>query len=247
MDGNVYMSSDYGLYRFDVAANTITKVGDYNCLATSSGSHMMGSIAIDSAGNLYGTTYKFYPPGQGSGAFVRINRLDATCSFIHWTTTSGYAAGMAFMPAGLVNTTEVLVAMDNGEYFQIDPSTGSISHLGFFAGSGQQTNYLPEGGLAAVAGKSYVRVFTSNGTKKVAEFDPVQGDFVRVLGVNNFPDHSVSLFRFGGSLYTFGYKTGSADKFFRIDLATETLVALPTPAGGAALSAPSVAVAPSVP
>jgi hypothetical protein len=246
----VYLTDGTSLFRLDLAANSITKVGDFNCLQTANGSHSMSWLALDSAGNLLGTTYKFYPPGQGSSALVHIDRTNATCSFIHWDPMSDYPIG-SFMPVGVVDPQkEALVGMTNGAYVRIDPTTGDVTQLGDFAGSGQQTTYLPEGGMAAAAGKTYTRCWSYNSTQTdveihLAEYNPTSGHLVRVLNINNFPAHSYTLVRQGAFLYTIGSDTGTP--MAKIDLSTETLTTIPTPTGGAGLQIVAATAAPMAP
>ncbi len=254
VDPRVYLSDSDTLYRYELATNTVTKVGDYDCLSTATGSHDMAALALDSAGNLYGTTYKLFPPGQGYGALVRINPSTAKCNFIVFDPVNGgiFPADMEFFPAGMVRPgVETLVGMDNGQYVEINTSNGDVLTLGNFAGGGQQTTYLPEAGIAAAGGKAYTRVYASGGGRFVAEFKPAaggpsSGNMVRLLNLS-LPDHAATFVRIGTNLYAFGKMTGSTSTVFKIDLAAETMTPLPVTTGMPTAGVFSAAAAPRAP
>ncbi|MBK7859566.1 MAG: hypothetical protein IPJ65_13300 [Archangiaceae bacterium] len=241
VDNNIYLTDAAALYRFDPNANTISKVGNYNCLSTATGGHDMADLALNSAGELYGTTYKLFPPGQGFGALVKINPATASCTFVVFDPTNGgiFPVDIEFFPAGVVQTgAEVLVGMDNGEYVKVNTTNGDVGTLGNFAGGGQQTTYLPEGGIAAVGGKGYARVYTIGSGRFVAEFKPLgtgpfSGNMVKVLNFN-LPNQAVSFVRVGGLIYAFGEVAAGKHQIYAIDPVAETITPLPPTSGGPA-------------
>jgi hypothetical protein len=247
----VYLTDVGALYRYDVATNTVTKVGNYSCLAGTD--HQMMTLALDSAGNMYGTTNKIYPPHQDYGELVKINPVDATCSVVVFNYTTGgiFPGDMEFFPAGMVEPgKETLVGMDSGEYVKVDTTSGDVTTLGVFSGQGQQTYYLGEGAVVAVGTKAYTRVTSPGGAAFLAEFKPTgtgpfSGNFVRVLNLN-VPDAAEALVRVGQLIYAFGTDQGGTNVVVKIDPVAETAVSLAAPTG-ANFHITSAAAAPLAP
>jgi hypothetical protein len=160
----VYAHSGTTLYRIDTTTLQPVEVGDMTGLGTSS----LTDLAIDKAGNMVGITLsKLFSIDSSTGSATLVKAL------------AGAAQGetsLSFIPSDLSdpNSADILVsANDQGDVYQIDPTTGDATQLGSY-GSAALGKIVSSGDLIGVRGLGiYATVnIGSAGTDYLAKIDP---------------------------------------------------------------------------
>jgi hypothetical protein len=142
----IYASTNTSLYTFDPSSASLTKIGDFDCIGGVGADTSMTDIAVDAAGALYGVSAK--------NAYA----LTVTGATVHCATTipllvSATFYGLSIVPAGVLDTKEVLLAATTaGELWSIDRTSGTLVEHGTF-GTVPATD--PGGHTYANAGKPW--------------------------------------------------------------------------------------------
>jgi hypothetical protein len=174
----VYVNSGAALFAIDPVAQTFSEVGNFK------GCDHVVDIAVDSAGQIFGTTT--------TGLF-RIDAYDATCTPVG--TSAQYPNSLAFTPAGTLDPyKEVLVGYLDTTYVRIDTDTGAVSAVGALNGGFTSSGDLIvlQYGLAYLTGKG------QGCDDCLLQVNPTSGGLVQLLG-----DVGV------GDVYGLAYKYGA--------------------------------------
>lgn len=188
--GEVFGHSADTLYKLDPSTNAVTKVGTFSCVDTPCGmGEGMWDIALDKDGNMYGSVDVMDSScsGFGSGAIVKIDKTNASCTVVG-TSSSTFPNSLSFVPAGTLDpSNEVLVGYDGADYVRIDPSTGTVSHIGSLNPNSTGSDWYSSGDIVSIiGGKTYLTATTdstgSSGPDSILEVDPVTGKALKVIG-----------------------------------------------------------------
>jgi uncharacterized repeat protein (TIGR03803 family) len=140
---------------FEIAAgsNTITPLASFSS-ASPNGYNAYGGVAVDSQGNLYGTTASGGANGKGSVYEVAANTHQlTTVASLDGTTALGPQATPTIGPDGnLYLTTQYGGTTNTGALIEVNPTSGVVTSLATF-NSSQAGLYSPVGSV----------VFDSNG------------------------------------------------------------------------------------
>jgi len=124
----VWAHTDTTLFQGDpnVSPLTLTQVGDFDCIGSGSGQDpSMTDVAADKDGNLYAVSNTAMYPLQINGSTVH-------CVSTHTLPSGAHFYGLTFAPAGVLRSTEMLVAANSaGELWAID-ETGATTQVGTF-------------------------------------------------------------------------------------------------------------------
>ena len=197
--GRIYAHTNNTLYRYDPLANTLVKVGVFDCvpqdgvgpLGLSKTNDAVIDLALDRTGNMYATTY---------WRFLKVDATSGSCQVIREDTQANmYPNSLSFVPLGTVDPTqEALVgyAFDNLDdapiYTRLNLTTGEMTDF-------ENLNPTPPLGgveygisgdfisLVRTGGKTYaaVKQVTGDagaGNDLLAEIDPSTGTLVKIIG-----------------------------------------------------------------
>lgn len=185
--GRVYAHTSKTLYLLDPLAETLTKVGDLDCLKP--GDRLL-DIALDRVGVMYGTSDR---------GFLKIDPIDARCSYVKEDPAAQYPNSLAFVPIGTVDDTkEALVGYQFDPYAvneatiysRIDLATGEMTPIGSLNPPGAAVRYRSSGDLISTirnGNKAYltVKAISSDagtGNDYLAEIDPKTGEIKNIVG-----------------------------------------------------------------
>ena len=137
----VYAHTDTTLYQGDpnVSPLTLQLIGDFDCIGSGTGQDpSMTDVAVDKDGNLFAiSNTAMYP--------LTINGSTVHCVTTHTLPSGAHFYGLTFAPAGVLRSTEMLVAANSaGELWAIDEQ-GATTQVGTFgqvpANDGHSHNY----------------------------------------------------------------------------------------------------------
>ena len=208
--GRVYAHTAKTLYLLDPLADSLTKIGDLGCL--NPGDRLL-DIALDRVGVMYGTSDK---------GFLKIDPVDASCSYVKEDPAAMYPNSLAFVPIGTVDDTkEVLVgyqfdrdALNEATvYAQIDLATGAMTAIGNLNAPGAPVRYRSSGDLISTirnGNKAYltVKAISSDagtGNDYLAEIDPKTGRIKGIVGDTGQKNY-YGLGQWAGTAYGFNDK-----------------------------------------
>jgi hypothetical protein len=124
----VYAHTDTTLFQGDPTASplTLTQIGDFDCIGSGTGQDpSMTDVAVDKDGNLYAISNTAMYPLEISGSTVH-------CVATHALPSGAHFYGLTFAPAGVLRSTEMLVAANSaGELWAIDEQ-GATTQVGTF-------------------------------------------------------------------------------------------------------------------
>jgi hypothetical protein len=185
--------------------------------------------------------------GTSDKGFLKIDPLDAKCSYVKVDEQAGYPNSLAFVPLGTVDPAkETLVGYQYDPsvfdeatvYAKIDLATGAITRVGELNDPNSALKFKSSGDLIALirnGNKAYLTVRTVNpdagtGNDYLAEVDPTTGRIKVVLGETK----KERLYGFGQWAGT-GYAFSSAGEILEIDMqnGASKLVTTLTVDGGA--------------
>jgi len=137
----IYAHTDTALYSMDPTTMAVTPVGLFSGLPDAA-YQSVTDLAVNAAGDVYVCTesvvYKAALPSTPSATASVPLTMVATIS----ATSTTYFYALAFTPAGVLGTGEMLVGGDStGELWSIDPSSGATVDLGNFGTDAQNTGY----------------------------------------------------------------------------------------------------------
>lgn len=221
--GRVYAHTADTLYLFDPLAKELTEIGELSCLEP--GDRLL-DIALDRDSVMYGTS---------DDGFLKIDPVDATCTYVKVDPFADYPNSLAFVPIGTVDTTrEALVG------YGFDPVTrqatvyvrifldGAVETIGDLNHPNAEVKYKSSGDLVALirnGNKAYLTVKEIGGdTDFLAEIDPATGRIKKILGDTGKEDF-YGLGQWAGK----GYGFNAAGEIAEIDLtngAAKTLLTL---------------------
>ncbi len=197
--GRIYAHTHNTLYRYDPLANTLVKVGVFDCvpqdgvgtLGASKTNDAVIDLALDRSGNMYATTY---------WRFLKVDPTSGACQVVREDTQANmYPNSLSFVPLGTVDPTqEALVgyAFDNLDdatiYTRINLTTGVMEDrenlnptpaLGGveYGISGDFISLVRSGGKTYAAVKQ-VTGDAGAGNDLLAEIDPATGTLVKIIG-----------------------------------------------------------------
>jgi hypothetical protein len=196
--GRIYAHTKNTLYRYDPLANTLVKVGVFDCVPQSGsgsgstpGDDAVIDLALDRTGNMYATTY---------WRFIKVDATSGACQVIREDTQANmYPNSLSFVPLGTVDPTqEALVgyAFDNLDdatiYTRINLTNGEMTDRENlnptpalngveFGISGDFISLVRSGGKTYAAVKQ-VTGDAGAGNDLLAEIDPTTGTLVKIIG-----------------------------------------------------------------
>lgn len=227
--GKVYAHTKDTLFLFDPLDGTITKVGKFDCVPQdgSGGISLTNDavidLAVDSTGNMYGTTF---------WRFLRVNPDNGSCTVVRTDTKSDqYPNSLSFVPSAPDAKDEILVGyafnqlLDATIYTQIDVTTGTMTDRGHlnpdpplngveYAISGDLVSLYRDQGRTFAAIKQ-VSGDATGGNDFLAEVDPATGTLKSVIG-NTGAQGFYGLGFWAGKSYGFT----SAGGIYQVDMAT---------------------------
>lgn len=230
--GRVYAHTAKTLYLFDPLAETLTKIGDLSCL--NPGDRLL-DIALDRDSVMYGTS---------DDGFLRIDPVDARCSYVKEDPAAQYPNSLSFVPMGTVDDTkEVLVgyqfdpdAVNEATFYvQIDLGTGTMTKVGDLNPPGAAVRYKSSGDLISTSrngNKAYLsvkKVSDPEANDYLAEIDPKTGTIKTIVG-DVTQKNLYGLAQWAGTAYGFN----DDGNIIEIDMATgagTTLMTLTEDAG----------------
>ncbi|MBX3203605.1 MAG: hypothetical protein KF764_00990 [Labilithrix sp.] len=184
--GRVYAHTAKTLYLFEPLGQTLTKIGPFACLNPSD---RMLDLALDRDGVMYGTS---------DDGFLKIDPVDASCSYVKEDRAAQYPNSLAFVPIGTVdNTKEVLVG------YRYDPNAtnqatvyakieldGTMVNIGTLNDPAAPIKYRSSGDIMSMirnGNKAYLTVKpiatdAGTGNDLLAEVDPKTGRIIKIVG-----------------------------------------------------------------
>jgi uncharacterized repeat protein (TIGR03803 family) len=156
--GNLYGTTEYGgvqgagtVFELAVGTHTLTTLASFNI---TDGIDPMGSLAMDSSGNLYGTTIgQSYNPGTVFELASGSGKITALASFNDSTGTRPYGGLVMDSGGNLYGTTWQGGAYGDGTVFELAKGSGTITALASFNGTDGAN---PDAGLVVdTAGNLY--------------------------------------------------------------------------------------------
>jgi hypothetical protein len=208
----VYAHSGTTLYRIDTMSLQAIQIGTMTGLGTQS----LTDLAVDKADNMVGITLnKLYSIDATNGTVTLIKDLPQNAQGL---------TSLSFIPTDLndPNSADILVsANDQGNVFQIDPSTGSATMLGSY-GTVAAGKVISSGDLIGVRGLG-IYATVDVGTEPndyLAQIDPVTWK-ATPIGTGTGYNNIFGLAFWGGTIYGFVDDMGAgAGKIITIDPST---------------------------
>lgn len=202
----VFGHSGGQLFRVDPDTKAVTVVGNFKSCGGS-----VIDIAIDKAGNMFGTTFS---------TFVSIDKKTAACTQI---SSGSYPNSLSFVPAGTLDpAVEALVGYNGSTYVRIDPKTGKVSNVGSISGGYQSSGDI----VSVIGGDTLLTV--KGGAKSCADcivrVNPKTGD---IIGTPDpIPFGSVFGLAFWAGI-AYGFTDGG--EIFSYDTVTQATQTIPIP------------------
>ncbi len=205
----VYAHTANTLYRIDTQTFTAQMVGTMAGLGTDS----LTDLAVDKNDHMVGvSTTKLYSIDQTTGATTLIKDL------------TGSAAGLSslsYVPTDLndPNSEDILVTANNqGDVYQIDPSTGGATKIGTYGTSASLGKITSSGDLFGVRGLGiYATVNVGTETNDyLAKIDPTTWK-ATLLGTSTGFNNIFGLGYWAGKLYGFVDNGAGSGKIILID------------------------------
>jgi hypothetical protein len=224
----VYAHTADTLYLFDPLAKTLKLIGKLACLKpadpdTGAGADRLLDIALDQYSVMYGTTDR---------GFVKVDPVDASCSYVRDDALVKYPNSLGFVPTGTVDPTkETLVgyqfdpaAFDEATvYVKIDLATGAVAKVGDLNAPDAPVRYRSSGDLFALirsGNKAYLTVNqidddAGTPTDSLAEIDPATGRIKAIIG-DTKKTKLYGLAQWAGTAYAFS----GTGEILEIDMTT---------------------------
>ncbi|WP_437671676.1 hypothetical protein [Sorangium sp. So ce131] len=223
----IYVSTWSALYRFDLKAASLVRVGPFDCIGDRDGASVT-DIAITGDGKMVGV-------GSSSGypyQLLSIDPASGACTFIGAVGEDIYPSSLGVVPAGVLDpareTLVALVEKSGGgystQYASLDPSTGRATALvnlnPYISGSSAD--------LVVAADTKQLYAISQPGNQPegapdhLVELDPASGQVILDLG-------STGIDSFGGLAYWEGQLYGftSRGTIYGIDRATAQVTEVP--------------------
>jgi hypothetical protein len=208
----VYAHSGGTLYRMDAVTLTAVAIGPMAGIGTQS----LTDLAIDKDDHMVGITLdKLYSLDPATGAATLIKDLSQSAR--------GFTS-LSFVPDPANPTADILVsANDQGDVFQIDPTTGSATKIGSYGTTGGG-KVISSGDLIGVRGFG-IYATVDVGTEPMdylAKIDPANGWKATPLGTGTQHNNIFGLGFWGGKIYGFVDKGASASGGTMIEIDPNT-------------------------
>jgi uncharacterized repeat protein (TIGR03803 family) len=138
--GNLYGTTQYGgvqgagtVFELSLGTDTLTTLASFNI---TDGIDPVGSLAMDSSGNLYGTTFgQSYNPGTVFEVAAGSGKITALASFNGRTGTGSYGGLVMDSRGNVYGTTSSGGAYGDGTVFELVKGSGTITALASFDGT----------------------------------------------------------------------------------------------------------------
>ncbi len=173
-DTVIYAHSPKVLFSFSPFTNTVTEVGRFTLPGGGNAPDMV-DLAVNAAGDVYTTSADaLFSVDPATAIATRIRVFDVA------EREQFYA--LSFLAPGTLGSTEVLLGATNmGAYYEIDPRTGDVRHLGDYP-----DGWLSSGDVVSVEGATYATIRRADDTEydTLAQitFDTAGRSTIRVIG-----------------------------------------------------------------
>ncbi|MDF2693878.1 MAG: Peptidyl-prolyl cis-trans isomerase [Labilithrix sp.] len=235
--GRIYAHTSDTLYLFEPLGKTLTKIGVLSCL--NPGDRLL-DVALDRDSVMYGTSDE---------GFLKIDPVDATCSYVMEDPSAQYPNSLAFVPLGTVDPTkETLVGYqfdpdafnEATVYVKIDLVTGEMTKVGDLNDPTAAIKYRSSGDIVSMirnGNKAYLTVKAvtpdaGTGNDYLAEIDPATGQIKNIVG-DTGKRNLYGIGQWAGSVYGFN-DTGDIIQINMTNASAKTITTLSDDGGVAA-------------